>query len=378
MSFFSFSPGWKLRRTSLGLPNKWEYIEKWLFNKRDVKSVKKSRKKKIEKKYPNIQSLESYSITPNQNFWSNFPSYKPLKKVHKRIDIKKFENLISENWEGLTTQAKKTATKALHTVKFGANPKMFKELPNLQCKNRKSAIKHGELITDTIANWINQKFVAGPFDHPPDKKFRANPIIAVEQKSKIRPVLNLSAPEKKSYNDGIKPHTLRKLKMSSAKLFGYAIKKAGKGAKMYKYDICDAYKLIPTAPHTWRNFGFKWLGKFFFDMTCVFASKAAPENFDNVAETIVNIAKIASKAKNYMIHRTLDDVPIVTNKRSQLGENFATEYKKICKEINIPLAENCLNFQKAFENSTHGTVLGIKFDTKNTLGAFLKKKQLKL
>ena len=125
----------------------------------------------------------------------------------------------------------------------------------------------------------------------------------------------------------------------------------------------EPYKLIPTAPNTWKNFGFKWLGKYFFDMSCVFGSKAAPENFDNVAETIVNITKIISQTPNNIVHRTLDDIPLIAPKKSPLAKNFATQYKKICKNLNIPLAKNCPNFQKAFENSTHGTVLGIEFNT---------------
>ncbi len=59
---------------------------------------------------------------------------------------------------------------------------------------------------------------------------------------------------------------------------------------MVKFDIQDAYKLIPGDPQQWGLFGFKWLGKFFFDITRVFGSKAAPEEFDALPETLVNIA----------------------------------------------------------------------------------------
>jgi hypothetical protein len=38
-----------------------------------------------------------------------------------------------------------------------------------------------------------------------------------------------------------------KLKMSSAKLFAEALRKAGQGAIFAKTDIRDAYKLIPNA-----------------------------------------------------------------------------------------------------------------------------------
>ena len=347
----------------MGLPKNWENTEKWLFNTKEKKIKKRKQVNKKVKKCPEIPSLTKYTENPSEKFWEKFRSYKPSKKIQTRINTKNFENLICENWENFTTYEKKTATKALQTLRFGADPKLKKNLPSINCKNNSSTIKNGELVTDTIASWVKQKFVAGPFDTPPHKNFRTNPLIAVEQKSKIRPVLNLSAPKNRSYNDEIKPHILRKLKMSSAKLFGYAVKKAGKGAIMYKYDICDTYKLIPTAPSTWHHFGFNWLGKYFFDMTCVFGSKAAPENFDNIAETITNIARISSNSPKNSIHRTLDDVPIIAPKNSQIAEKFASKYKNICHSINVPLAENCPKFEKAFEKSTHGTVLGINFNT---------------
>ncbi len=59
---------------------------------------------------------------------------------------------------------------------------------------------------------------------------------------------------------------------------------------MVKFDIQDAYKLITGDLSKWGLFGFKWLGKFFFNVTRVFGSKAAPEEFDGLPETLVNIA----------------------------------------------------------------------------------------
>jgi hypothetical protein len=64
-----------------------------------------------------------------------------------------------------------------------------------------------------------------------------------------------------------------------------------------------------------------------------------------------------------MVFRTLDDVPIVTPASSSVGPHFAATYKDVCRKLNISLAENCPSLEKAFEDSTIGTVLGIQFDT---------------
>jgi len=66
------------------------------------------------------------------------------------------------------------------------------------------------------------------------------------------------------------------------------------------------------------------------------------------------------------VHRTLDDVPVVTPASSQLGPRFAESYIDICKQLNVQLAKDCPKFEKAFQDTTVGTVLGIRFDTTST------------
>jgi hypothetical protein len=48
---------------------------------------------------------------------------------------------------------------------------------------------------------------------------------------------------------------------------------------------------------------------------------------------------------------------------SGFTESFTKGYYQICKDLNVPLAENCPNHDKAFGPSTFGTVLGIGFDS---------------
>jgi len=62
------------------------------------------------------------------------------------------------------------------------------------------------------------------------------------------------------------------------------------------------------------------------------------------------------------VHRQLGDVPIVSQKDSGMTERFTNRYKIICKELNIPLANDCPNHEKAFGCTSFGTVLGINFD----------------
>ena len=52
--------------------------------------------------------------------------------------------------------------------------------------------------------------------------------MAVKQKTKVRPILNLSAPKQASFNDFVNENHIRKLEMSSAAKFDDAINHAGK------------------------------------------------------------------------------------------------------------------------------------------------------
>ena len=46
------------------------------------------------------------------------------------------------------------------------------------------------------------------------------------------------------------------------------------------------------------------------------------------------------------------------------GERFSSNYKRICRELNIQLADDCGEFNKAFTGSTYGKILVKWFDTK--------------
>jgi hypothetical protein len=149
----------------------------------------------------------------------------------------------------------------------------------------------------------------------------------------------------------------------------------GKGSIFSKQDIQDAYKLIPNPRDQWHYYGFEWFGKFFFDTTTVFGSKAAPASFDPLPETIVNIVCTLGKIPKTLVHRQLDDVPVVSPRGSGLTERFTKLYKEICHSLNVPLAPECKKHEKAFGLTTFGTVLGINFDRVQLTWAVSGKKE---
>ena len=318
---------------------------------------------KVRKKMPDIPILASYQKKPPENFWEQFPKFKPTRFVSGPVRVAVLRRLVQKCWFDWNQQQRADAKKALKILRSGAITELKRELGPLESKNAMSACLHGELLTDNIAHWVKTKVVAGPYRKAPLNGFRSNPLMAVAQKNKVRPILNLSAPKGGSFNDAVEEQHLKKLTMSTARGFGQTIRKLGAGAVMAKSDIVDAYKLIAGHNSQWQHFGFKWLGKYFFDVTTVFGSKSAPANFDCLPETLVNIVCTLTGFPNAWVHRQLDDVPLAAPAAGNMTENFVQKYAEVCRQVGVPLAANCPDREKAFAPGTDGIVLGIKFDS---------------
>ena len=126
--------------------------------------------------------------------------------------------------------------------------------------------------------------MAGPFEAPPLSNFRGNPLMAVDQGENIRPVLNVSLPENASFNDNINFFEMEKVSMSTARRFGFSLCEAGYFVKMSKFDLVDAYKIIPAPLNDIRLQGFCWLQKYFVELKQIFGAKTAVANFDIFAQ----------------------------------------------------------------------------------------------
>ena len=361
--FFSHS-GIKILRSHHGVPDSWPQIRSWLDNSSPSVIISPPNQSIFSIKCPEIEVLSNYDKAPHSSFWNNFPKNVEKTSHSTCVNVQEFENLISTCKDKWSFQQKAIAKRSAKVLKLGNKTKFKNNLkPVFNSVNTKSAFTNGRCITDTIAVWIKKNYVIGPFSSPPFKKFNTSPLMAAVQKTKVRPILNLSAPKGTSFNDAVDKNHLRKLTMSSAKKFSQTLVRMGKNAKFAKSDVVDAYKLIPSHASEWKYFGFKWLGKFFTDTSTPFGSTAAPAGYDDFGETVTNIAATISETPKNLIHRQLDDVPIVAPESSEIVENFSNVYKSVCKKLNVELAPSCPSFDKAFDASTIGTVLGIRFDS---------------
>jgi hypothetical protein len=105
------------------------------------------------------------------------------------------------------------------------------------------------------------------------------------------------------------------------------------------------------------------MDRHFIDTQQIFGATTAAANFDEVASTVLDLAKSESNTPGVMIHRTLDDVAAVCPADKDWNKQFTDTYKRLATKINVQLTEECPNKEKAFTDSTFGTVLGVIFDT---------------
>ena len=95
---------------------------------------------------------------------------------------------------------------------------------------------------------------------------------------------------------------------------------------------------------------------FIIETQPVFGSIAAEATFDRLDHTLVDLALLETKTPRQFLHRTLDDVLMVTPADSHAGPKFAKEYKEdMCNKVGARL--------KTFDEAMIGTALGTVFDT---------------
>ena len=348
--------------SSLGLPA-WYRVWFWLSASSIPVFSNMTAQPQKPLKNPDIPVLTNYDCKPDETFWSKFP-FRPLPSSPSTgISWQRLEQMVQARKSLLTIPEYLRALRAVSYLKEGAPSWQISDLPSMLCKNARSAFEYGVSLTDTVAEWVKAGFVAGPFDQPPFRNFRVNSLMMVPQKDKIRPILNVSSPEGYSLNDNVNPHGPEKVRMSSARQFGHSILDSGKNSLMSKFDMCNAYKNIPCRLKDLWLQGFRWCGKFFVDISQIFGAIAAVSNFDTVGHTVKSLAHTYSSIPRNLVHKQLDDVPLVAPKKSGWCQEFSSVYTSLCKSLNIQLASECPLKEKAFMNSTRGKVLGIEFDS---------------
>ena len=359
-----FSFGCKLRylsslfesgRNRLGYPE-WRKVSQWLNKEITAPYPAQEEHKMPEIKNPELPVLDSYNGVANESFWEKFPKKDLPLLAETKVNVTSLKKKIQSAKNKMSRTEFNRAKRLLRNLQHGADAFQRSPLPPISTRNAASTGTYGQILTDTIATWIKKGYVAGPFDTPPVPGFRINPLGVVVRNGKARPILNMSGPVGASFNDNVAEGKMERLHMGTAKEFSFLLRDSGVGAKFSKFDIQDAYKLVPAKPEDYRLQGFQWLGKYFVETRLSFGGSPSPKNFDSLGKTKDLLVCLETNTPRFRVPRALDDSPCVASLSSGIVERFSKEMRKVCEDLNIPLAENCPKSEKAFENVTRGIV----------------------
>ena len=141
----------------------------------------------------------------------------------------------------------------------------------------RSASEHPKVVHDYLSEESTKGRIIGPLDPArwPDVHISRLGVIPKKQSDRWRLILDLSAPEGWSVNDGIDP-TLYSFSYISVDQAAEVISTIGHGALLAKVDIKSAYRIIPIHPKDYHLLGMLWEGGLFIDLALPFGLRSAP------------------------------------------------------------------------------------------------------
>jgi hypothetical protein len=228
--------------------------------------------------------------------------------------------------------------------------------------NLRSALENHtvrDMVSAAIAKNVKLGKTAGPFDTAPPAPFSYSPIGAVMKNGsweKIRVIHHLSFPYGgNSINSNIGGEELSLGRFDDACDFIRRV--IGRGGKCFliKLDVEAAYKQVAVRIADRALLGFKWEGKFYFELTLPFGLKSSGYRWE-----------LYAAALHYFFHHHLgvelvihyvDDFLFVVDSREG-GMALKAAALELCTRLGVPMAPD-----KAEGPSECLTFLGIELDT---------------
>ena len=222
--------------------------------------------------------------------------------------------------------------------------------------NLPSSLAYTDHISTYLAKCCDMNQTAGPFDTQPFRTMMCSGLGVVPKRNGgLRVIHHLSAPPDLSVNDHIDPaaFSLKYIHVDDAVR---AILNIGSGALLSKFDIRNAFRLIPVRPDDWPLLGIHWRNQYYFDKVLPFGLRSSPFIFDKVASAIEWIVRAHFKVPT--LFHYLDDFLAVAPPSLSLAAKQHSIIKDAFQYLEVPLAE-----EKLEGPTTSLTFLGITLDT---------------
>ena len=225
-------------------------------------------------------------------------------------------------------------------------------------RNMPSAASRSSVIDKYISSEVQAGRILGPFSPDKHRELHINRMGVIPKghtPGKWRLISDLSHPEGRSVNDGIRPD-LCSLHYTHVRKVATAAMQLGRGALLAKLDIKSAYRLVPVHPDDRHLLGMKWGATYYADGMLPFGLRSAPKIFTAVADGLEWIMR--QRGVTFVDHYLDDFITMGPPASGVCGENLE-RILAVCKELGVPLA-----MDKLEGPSYCLTFLGIEIDTR--------------
>jgi hypothetical protein len=218
-------------------------------------------------------------------------------------------------------------------------------------------------VTDAIADWVTKGYAFGPVkeEQLPATAKVSGILVRPKPNGSVRVILNLSAPEGRSVNDGINKEEFP-AKMSSTTAWLKVLDTAGRGCWITKTDWANAYKHICVREEDLDLQWFSWGGKFFKELCLIFGAALSAGIFDDTAKLVLDLVCRRANFPHHLICQHLDDVCAAAPAGSDSLHRLDSAFREIAGELGVELAPRD-DPEKSFAPCTAGVVCGVYYDT---------------
>ena len=223
-----------------------------------------------------------------------------------------------------------------------------------------SAKQHPQPIRDYLAKELEAGRVIGPLGRDASglnvQVSRFGVIPKPHQPGKWRLITDLSSPGGVSVIDGVDPR-LCSVNYASVDDAVEVIVRLGRDARLAKFDLESAYRLVPVWPEDRLLLGMRWEGATYVDGALPFGLRSAPKLFTAMADALLWI--MGQHGVREAMHYLDDFLVLGPAGSEECGEAVSTSMQ-LCQSLGVPIAPH-----KTEGPSTTLSFLGILIDTED-------------
>ena len=251
-------------------------------------------------------------------------------------------------------------------------------------RNAVKVLEHGNIICDTLQDWVVQGIAAGPLtveevEEVFGDEYTVNTLSTrPKPNGSLRIIVDMSGPRDEdssvpgwiyaptlpgAVNSTIDPAQFP-TRMSSLKIFIRMLYSVGRGAVVCKVDWKDAYKHIKVCKEDLKLQLIRFAGRLFVELKLVFGARSSPGLFDCISDVIRDFAVLDSDILPTLVTKHLDDVlGVGSDQPDDPVFKFFESYVALAAELGVKLPPVNVDRDKIQSPQTSVVALGMLFDT---------------